>query len=210
MVAIYSQLLQKKYGGRLDAQAEEYLSYAVQGATRMEQLVKDLLVYSQVTSEVDSVIEPADVNGALDRAIANLHGVLEESGASIIREVSGTVPIREVHLQQLFQNLISNGLKYHSEAPPCIRISSKRLANEQHFSISDNGIGIDEQYADHIFGIFKRLHRATEYTGTGIGLAICKKIVERYGGRIWVESELGSGSTFSFTIPDKTESGSPV
>jgi PAS domain S-box-containing protein len=203
MVAIYSQLLQKKYGGHLDAQAEEYLGYAVQGATRMEQLVKDLLLYSQVTSEIDSVIEPTDVNAALDRALANLHGLVEESGASIFRDLSGKVPVREVHLQQLFQNLVSNGLKYRGESPPCIRITSRRLPKGQHFSISDNGIGIDQQYAEHIFGIFKRLHGATEYSGTGIGLAICKKIVERYGGRIWVESQLGIGSTFSFTIPDK-------
>jgi len=207
MVAIYSQMLKKKYGDHLDATAHEYLNYTMQGANRMVQLVKDLLLYSQVTNVAEAPPEPADVNSALDRALQNLRAAIEESRACVEREVSGAVPMHEIHLQQLFQNLIGNALKYRGPEAPHIRVRNERRGDLWEFAVADNGIGIDKQYTEHIFGIFKRLHGIAEYSGTGIGLAICKKIVERYGGRIWVESEPGKGSTFRFSIPEKTPPG---
>jgi PAS domain S-box-containing protein len=202
MVSSFLQLLQKKYHGQLDAKADQYIHYAVDGAERMKALIMDLLEYSRVGTGKESFI-------SVDTSI-----VIKEVG-DIFREkiiaARATVEIAEmpevigdkVQLTQLFQNLISNALKYHSDQPPVIRIGAKENPTHWLFSVSDNGIGIDPQFFDKIFIIFQRLHNKTDYTGTGIGLAICKKIVERHGGRIWVESSPEQGSTFHFTIHKK-------
>jgi PAS domain S-box-containing protein len=200
MVAIYSQMLKRKFGGKLGADGDEYIRYTIQGATRMEQLVRDLLAYTQASSTQESATL-VDANEVLDRALDNLKGRIEESRAAITRTPLPKIRMRQVHLEQLWQNLIGNALKYRRDEPPSIHVAAERRDEEWLFSVADNGIGIDEQYREQIFGIFKRLHTADQYSGTGIGLAICQRIVERAGGLIWVESQLGRGSTFYFTIP---------
>jgi signal transduction histidine kinase len=202
MVAIYSQMLRKKYSNCLDAKAEEYIRYLSEGATHMQQLVRDLLLYTQSTMQ-DEEGGTIDANGALDRALANLRVPLKQTQAVITRYTLPEIQMHEASLQQIFQNLIGNALKYRQTDVPRIEIRAQRSGSSWVFSVSDNGIGIDKQYAEYVFGLFKRLHAGPEYAGTGIGLAICKKIVDRYGGRIWVESELGKGSTFLFSIPDR-------
>lgn len=205
MVGIYTQMLKKKYEGRLDAHADEYINYTIEGATRMEQLIRDLLLYTRSTALKERPEAAIDASAVLNRALGNLRAVIEESGTVIEQHALPPIQMHAVHLQQLFQNLIGNALKYRSEAPPRIAIQAERKPDAWLFSVADNGIGIDKPYAEHIFGIFKRLHHTGEYSGTGIGLAICKKIVESYGGRIWVDSELGKGATFFFSIPDKRQ-----
>lgn len=200
MVASYVQLLARRYKGKLDADADDFIAYAVDGATRMQQLINDLLAYSRVTTK-GREFAPSDCNAALDTAIANLRAAIEESGATVEREPLPTVMADSFQLVQLFQNLIGNAIRYRSEAPPLVRVTAEGKNEEWLFRVKDNGIGIDPQYSDRIFLMFQRLHSKTEYPGTGIGLAICKRIVERHGGRIWVESELGKGSVFCFTIP---------
>lgn len=200
MVASYTQLLAKRYKGKLDADADEFIGYAVDGANRMRQLIQDLLAYSRVNAEEES-FEPTSVEAIVDAALRNVQGAIEESQAMVTRDPLSTVRGNEKQLLQLFQNLLSNALKFRGEQSPCVHVSAKRHDHEWLFSVRDNGIGIDPQYADRIFIVFQRLHTIAEYPGTGIGLAICKKIVERHGGRMWVESQLGKGATFYFTIP---------
>jgi len=203
MVSIYSELLKKRFGEKLGPEGEEFIGYTVEGAIRMEHLVRDLLAYTAASATSEAAVGPVRVRDAVDHAIASLRASILESGASV---KSSDLPvlhgIHRVHLEQIFQNLMSNALKYRSEKPPVIDVSAKLSGNEWLFSVQDNGIGIEPRYKDLIFGIFKRLHTSREYPGTGIGLAICQKIVQRAGGRIWVESELGKGATFLFTIPD--------
>jgi light-regulated signal transduction histidine kinase (bacteriophytochrome) len=202
-MSIYSQLLRRKFKGRLDAEEEQYIHYVVRSAARMEALLRDLLAYTQASSPSDQPHRVVDANAALDGALSNLRATIESSGACV---TYGTLPklrIPQVHLTQLFQNLIGNAIKYLREQPPRVKIGAERRNAEWLFSVEDNGIGIEEKYKEHIFGIFKRLHTADEYSGTGIGLAICQRIVERAGGRIWVESQLGRGSTFFFTLPSE-------
>ncbi len=203
MVGIYTQMLKKKYAGRLDAAADEYISYTIEGATRMEQLIRDLLLYTRSTALKHPPDAAVDATAVLDRALGNLRAVIEESAAVIEHDTLPQIHMHQVHLQQLFQNLIGNALKYRSKAPPRVAVRAQAKPDTWIFSVADNGIGLDKRYAEHIFGIFKRLHHAGEYSGTGIGLAICKKIVESYGGCIWVESEPGKGATFFFSVPDK-------
>ncbi len=198
-VMIYSELLARRYGSQLGPEALEILEYLKGGASRMEILIRDLLEYTQVR-KVES-LEESDAIQAMADALANLANGIEESGAEITHGHLPRVAMHQVHLQQLLQNLIGNALKYRSQRTPRVAIEAKRRGAEWIFSVSDNGIGIDAQYRERIFGLFKRLHTAQEYSGTGIGLAICQRIVERYGGRIWVESEVGKGSTFFFTVP---------
>ncbi len=200
IISIYSQLLKKKYDGALGAEGAKYIHYTVDSANRMEQLLRDLLLFSQSAAN-DLPPPTVDANRALDRALANLRTAIEESAASIECDHLPELRVHEVHLEQLFQNLIGNSLKYRGESKPCIQIRVQPQRDFWVFSVADNGIGVDKQYADLIFGIFKRLHPAEDYPGTGIGLAICKKIVERYRGRIWVESELEQGATFFFSLP---------
>jgi PAS domain S-box-containing protein len=200
-VSIYSQLLRRKFEGRLDPEAEQYIRYVVRGAARMEALVRDLLAYTQASSPSDQPALVVDANAALDGALSNLRAAIESSEAYVTYGTLPKVRIPQVHLTQLFQNLIGNAIKYVREQPPRVKIGAEPRKTEWLFSVEDNGIGIEEKYKEHIFGIFKRLHTADEYSGTGIGLAICQRIVERAGGRIWVESQLGRGSTFFFTLP---------
>ncbi len=201
MIASYVQLLQRRYKGRLDSDADDFITYAVDGATRMQTLINDLLTYSRVGTQAKP-LEPTDCDAVVDRALANLHIAITESRARIYRERLPVVMADATQLVQLFQNLISNALKYrHRERFPEITIGVQGRDSEWVFFVRDNGIGIEPQYYEKIFIIFQRLHGKGEYSGTGIGLAVCKKIVERHGGRIWVESEPGKGSTFYFSLP---------
>lgn len=201
MVAIYSQLIGRQFGAKLDGNGQLFLEYLTTAAQRMERLVRDLLFYTQTGSVDVGESDAANANEVLSEVLANLSESVSESGASVTNDPLPTLSMYAAHLQQLFQNLIGNAIKYHGHNRPNIHVS----AREQHgcwlFSVRDNGIGIDPAYKERIFGIFKRLHTNDKYSGTGIGLAICQRIVERYRGRIWVESEPGKGSTFFFTIP---------
>jgi PAS domain S-box-containing protein len=201
MVAIYSQMLRKKFGGKLGAAGDEYIGYTMEGAVRMEQLVRGLLAYTRASSLNPHAPTMVDANEAMKQALSNLGTAATESGASITRTELPSLPIHRVHLEQLLQNIIGNALKYRRPEPPRVSVTAEERAGEWLFSITDNGIGIDPRYQQQIFGIFKRLHTSGEYAGTGMGLAICERIVHRYGGRIWVESQLGKGSTFFFTLP---------
>jgi len=200
MVSSFTQLLAKRYQGKLDKDADEFIDYAVAGAKRMQMLLNDLLAYSRVGARVKS-FEPTDSEAAFDQAIANLRVAIEEGEAVITRDRLPPLIADDLQIVQLFQNLLGNAIKFHGKEPPRIHVSAKQEGNEWVFSFRDNGIGIAPEYFDRIFVIFQRLHSREEYPGTGTGLAICKKIVERHGGRIWVESEPGKGSTFYFTIP---------
>jgi light-regulated signal transduction histidine kinase (bacteriophytochrome) len=198
-VTNYVQLFAQRYRGQLDSKAEKYLTYIVDGTTRMQGLIKDLLAYSRITREVTP--QPTDTEAVLCQTLSVLDLAIRETGAEVTWDALPTVPVHPSQLEQLLQNLISNALKFRNESPPRIHITAVQRPTEWLFAVQDNGIGIDPQYAERIFGVFQRLHTYTEYPGTGIGLAICQKIVERYGGRIWVESVPSQGSTFYFTIP---------
>jgi PAS domain S-box-containing protein len=200
MVASYTQLLARRYEGKLDAEADEFIGYVVDGANRMQILINDLLAYSRVGSEGDD-FQPADGAAIFDAACANLRSPIGENGAAVTHSHLPTVRGDRTQFVQLFQNILGNAIKYRSDAPPRINVSAARQNGEWVFAVKDNGIGIDPKFSERIFTIFQRLHTQAEYPGTGVGLAICKKIVERHGGRIWVESRPGQGSTFYFTIP---------
>ena len=200
MVASYTQLLARRYKGKLDSDADEFIGYAVDGANRMQRLINDLLAYSRVTAQ-GQVFEEVDCNVVLEEVLSNLRVAVEESRAVVTHAPLPTVMADGRQLGQLFQNLIGNAVKFRGEEPPQIHLSAERRPNEWLFSVRDNGVGVDPQYAERIFVIFQRLHNREEYPGTGIGLAICKKIVERHGGRIWVVSQTGQGATFHFTLP---------
>jgi len=202
-VAIYSQLLGRKYGSKLDGKAAEYLGYCVEGAHRMEMLISDLLAYSQATKGTASTAEPVDTNEVLETVKKNLAATIEETAATISAEGLPVVEGDRVPLMHVFQNLISNALKYRSNERPRVTVSAEEHAGSWRFAVRDNGIGIPQQYQEQIFGIFRRLHDRKNYPGTGIGLAICQKVVERYGGRIWVESDGQNGSSFFFTLPQR-------
>ena len=206
MVSSYTQLLARRYQGQLDEAADEFINYAVDGATRMQTLISDLLTYSRVGTRGKELV-PTDCGAVFEAARTNLQMAIEESGAEVTSEELPIVIGDATQLIQLFQNLMSNALKFRSERAPKVRVGAERRGGEWLLSVSDNGIGIEEQYSERIFVIFQRLHVKTEYAGTGIGLAVCKKIVERHGGMIWVESELGEGSTFYFTLPAPKEKG---
>jgi PAS domain S-box-containing protein len=200
-IKIYSELLTRRYADKVDGEALKFIRYLRNGATRMESLVRDLLTYTQVT-RVEKTTEITDANEALKSALANLAGAISDSGAQIAAEPLPSSPVHGMHLQQLFQNIIGNAIKYRSpDRAPAVHVAAERQDGHWVFSISDNGIGIEPEYKEKIFGLFKRLHTSDKYSGTGIGLAICERIVDRYHGRIWVESEPGRGSTFRFTLP---------
>jgi PAS domain S-box-containing protein len=200
-ISVYGEMLSQRYRDRLDERGLQYLSFMTKGAQHMEQLVKDLLAYTQ-TSETLSEPGAVDAGVALEQALANVAEAIRQAGAVVSHEALPTVRMHEVELQQLFQNIIGNAIKYRKEdETPRIHVAARFEDGRWLFSIRDNGIGIAPAYKDTIFGIFKRLHTDAKYSGTGIGLAICQKIVERNGGRIWVESEEGQGATFFFTLP---------
>jgi light-regulated signal transduction histidine kinase (bacteriophytochrome) len=203
MVGSYTQLLSKRYKGKLDADADEFINFAVDGVVRMKTLINDLLDYSRVGTR-GKELSPADCEEVLEYTLVNLQRLIEDTQASVTHSPLPVVMADPSQIGQLFQNLIGNAVKFRGEAPPAVHVSAEKGPNEWVFSVSDNGIGIHPDYVDRIFEIFQRLHSRTEYPGTGIGLAVCKKIVERHGGRVWVESDLGAGSTFRFTIPIKT------
>ena len=201
MVAIYTQLLAERYRGKLDDDADKFIHYAVDGATRMQTLVQDLLAFSRVGRQ-GTEFKLSDCAVVIDIALENLHTAIQESGARVECGYLPSVVADSSQLTQLFQNLIGNAIKFRGPEPPLVRITAEKNKQEVIFSVADNGIGIAPEHADSIFVIFKRLHARAEYPGSGIGLAICKKIVERHGGRIWVESELGHGCTFRFALPN--------
>ncbi len=200
MVASYVQLLERKYRGRLDEAADKYINFAVDGALRMQKLIEGLLAYSRIGRR-SSAFKPVDTGAVFDGDVANMRSAIREKGAEVTRETLPVVLGDETQLLQLFQNLIANALKFtRTEAPPRIHASALPIEGGWLFSFRDNGIGIDPQYFERIFQIFQRLHTRAEYPGTGIGLALAKRIVERHQGRIWVESVPGQGSTFFFSI----------
>jgi PAS domain S-box-containing protein len=200
MVASYTQLLARRYKGRLDSDADEFITFAVDGANRMQSLIQDLLAYSRVGTKGKDLLETSSED-ALQRAILNLRGAIADSGAMVTHDPLPAVLADETQLVQLFQNLIGNAIKYQNPGVPRIHISAfKNGGGKWQFSVRDNGLGIDPQYFERIFVMFQRLHKREEFAGTGIGLAICKKIVERHGGEISVQSQPGKGSTFSFAL----------
>jgi PAS domain S-box-containing protein len=202
MVASYAKLLEQRYKGRLDEDADEFIAYAVEGATRMHRLINDLLAYWRIGTR-GKPLELTDCAVILSRVLANLRAAIENIGATVIQDNMPKVMADAEQLTQVFQNLIINAIQFRSDRPPEIHIGAERRDNMWVFSVCDNGIGIEPQYFERIFKIFQRLHTRTDHEGTGIGLAVCKKIVERHGGRMWVDSEPGKGSTFYFTIPDE-------
>jgi signal transduction histidine kinase len=200
MVTSYVQLLARRYKGKLDSDADEFIGFAEGGAIRMWNLINALLTYSRVGMR-GKQLEPTDCEAVLNQSLNNLNVAIEENAAVVTHEPLPTVMADNPQLVQLFQNLIGNAIKFRGNEPPRVHVSAGRNGNGWIFSVRDNGIGIAPEYAERIFIIFQRLHGREEYPGTGIGLAICQKIVERHGGRIWVESEVGKGATFYFTLP---------
>ena len=208
MVASFTQLLARRYKGKLDADADEFIGFAVDGATRMQQLIQDLLSYSRVTTK-GKALKLTESRIACENAVKNLGGAIRDSGAKLTLGTLPQVQADTTQLTQVFQNLIGNAIKYcRGGQSPEIKVVATKDGADWVFSVQDNGIGIEPQYFERIFQMFQRLHTRNEYSGTGIGLTICRKIVERHGGRIWVESQPGNGSTFLFTIP-KDERAEP-
>jgi signal transduction histidine kinase len=209
MVSSYVQLLARRYKSKLDKDADEFIGFAVDGANRMQTLINDLLTYSRVGTK-GKPFQTTDCNEVFSEALLNLSAATEESGAIITSDNLPTVMTDKTQMVQLIQNLVANAIKFRNKDRPRIHVSSEQKNSTWVFSVSDNGIGIDSQYYERIFAIFQRLHGKTEYPGTGIGLAVCKRIVERHGGRMWVDSECGKGSRFYFTTPVSESSlGSP-
>jgi len=201
MVKTFAQLLSRRYGGKLDPEAEEMLQVIETGSARMKNLIDGLLSYSRILHDQEERKETVDLNTLLDQTLIYFQTDIAESGATISR---GTLPSIRVDAERIglvFQNLLSNALKYQAGRPPEIHVSGKYEGAQWIISVRDNGIGFDPQYSERIFGLFKRLHRADEYPGTGVGLALCKQIVEQHGGRIWADSQPGQGTTISFSLP---------
>jgi PAS domain S-box-containing protein len=201
-VRSFAQLLQRRCGAQLSGDATEYLQFITDGVSRMQALINDLLAYSRVTSQ-GGAFAPADCNHIVRMVIDNLHASIQAGGAEVTADPLPTVVGDATQLGQVFQNLVVNAIKFRRDRPPRVHVSASERPGEWVFSVADNGIGIAAEYFDRIFIIFQRLHTIEEYGGTGIGLAVCKKIVERHGGRIWVESKVGEGSTFFFSIPKR-------
>jgi PAS domain S-box-containing protein len=204
-IGSYCQLLQRRYKGKLDKDADEFIDFAVDGAKRMQVLMNDLLKYSRVGTR-GKPFEATDCNAVFNDAVSNLRQAIEEAGATVVCDPLPIVSGDAVQLGQLFQNLIANAIKFRGEAAPKVHVSASDEGGETIFSVKDNGIGVDARHADRIFQIFQRLHERGKYPGTGIGLAVCKKIVARHGGRIWVESAPGAGAEFRFSLAPKHDS----
>ncbi|MGR6914624.1 sensor histidine kinase [[Actinomadura] parvosata] len=199
-VASFTQMLEQRYGPQLDERARQYIHFAVDGAKRMQLLINDLLDFSRV-GRVTGGRSVVDSGAALDRALDNLSATIEDAEATVTRDELPRVSGNELQLTQLFQNLIENAVKFRSEAPPRVHIGVRRDGDMWEFSCSDNGIGVEPKYADRIFLIFQRLHPRDVYPGTGIGLALCRKIVEYHGGQLWLDGDGGGGATFRWTLP---------
>lgn len=201
MVSSYCQLLQRRFKDKLDSDGNDFIDYAVDGAKRMTELINDLLIYSRVDTR-GKPLKPTDCNAIVNQALNNLRMAIEQNGATVTYDLLPTTLMAdEMQLIQLFQNLIGNAIKFRSNKLPEVQVSVEQKNGNWVFSVRDNGIGIDSQYAERVFIMFQRLHSTLEYAGTGIGLAICKKIVERHRGKIWLESQVGKGSQFYFSIP---------
>jgi len=200
-LAVFGELIAERYSEKLGEEGAELIQHAVGSAHRMEKLVRDLLAYIQASDAPQTARARADANEAIRKTMGTFESQIAETRAQIEFAPLPVVDVHEVHLVQLFQNLISNALKYRSEFPPLIHVRAQQVGPMWKFSVEDNGIGISRDYQAQIFGLFQRLHGGSKYSGTGIGLAICQKIVQRYGGRIWVESELGRGAKFHFMLP---------
>jgi PAS domain S-box-containing protein len=197
----YVKLLQHRFPDKLDSKARGYVAGAFDGATRMERLIIDLLAYSRVGTRGGNFVS-ADLNALLEQVKGNLEAGIKSSHATVTHDALPALSVDATQMMQLFQNLIGNALKFHGEQPPRVHVGARQEEGRWVFSVRDNGIGIEPPYFEKIFKVFQRLHTRKDYPGTGIGLAICKKIVERHGGTIWVESQSGQGSTFYFTIPE--------
>ena len=201
MVSSFTQLLAQRYKGKLDADADDFITYAVDGANRMQRLINDLLTYSRVGTR-GKPLQTTYCEAVIDQSLDNLKLAIENCGAVITHDPLPSVMADESQLVQLFQNLIDNAIKFRGDQPPRVHVGVESKDGEWVFSVRDNGIGIDPEHFDRIFVIFQRLHGKQEYAGTGMGLATSKKIVERHAGRIWVESKPGKGATFYFTMPN--------
>jgi light-regulated signal transduction histidine kinase (bacteriophytochrome) len=200
-LAVFSELVQAKYQSQLPGEAGVLIQHVVDSAHRMENLLKDLLAYTQAADAPQGVVASTDGNEVMRKTLAIFETRILKNSAQVDFGPLPVLSVHEVHLTQLFQNLIGNALKYRSEAPPRICVSAERRDGMWKFTVADNGVGIDPRYRDQVFGLFQRLHGGGKYSGSGIGLAICQKLVQRYGGRIWVESEPEHGSQFMFTLP---------
>jgi signal transduction histidine kinase len=200
-LAVLSELVQKKFQDKLGEEATRLIQHSVDSSHRMEGLLKGLLAYTQATDAPQEITQAVDANDILKKTLAIFQPQIEESGARVESEPLPMLAVHEVHLTQLFQNLIGNALKYRGEEPAVIRVGAERADGMWKITVADNGIGIERDYQEQVFGLFQRLHGGGKYSGSGIGLAICQKIVQRYRGRIWVESEPGRGSRFMFTLP---------
>jgi PAS domain S-box-containing protein len=200
MITAYSQLLIKSYPGEFGSEAGTYVANIVDGTTRMRDLLSDLLAYTEIRSRDDEPLEVVDLNVVIENVRRNLKASIDESGAVVTSDLLPLLRVHRAHFQPLFQNLIGNAIKYRSAQPPRIHISVQEVDSELRFTVSDNGIGIEPEYHKQIFEVFRRLH-GRKIPGTGVGLAICQRVVERYGGRIWVESRAGQGAAFLFTLP---------
>ncbi|MER7501957.1 ATP-binding protein [Nonomuraea pusilla] len=208
-VASFTQMLEQRYGPQLDERARQYIHYAVDGAKRMQLLINDLLDFSRV-GRATGERGPADAGGALDAALENLSAAIEDAGAVVTRDPLPVVLADPRRLTQLFQNLVENAVKFRSERPPRVHVGVRRVDDLWEFSCSDNGIGVEPKYAERVFLIFQRLHPRDVYPGTGIGLALCRKIVEFHGGRIWLDGSAGGqGATFRWTLPAAEEGREP-
>jgi light-regulated signal transduction histidine kinase (bacteriophytochrome) len=202
-IIVFNELLQARYQNDSADEARLLSQHAVESAHRMEGLLNDLLAYTKATDAPQGAAARTDANAVVRATLATFEAKIGESGAQVNCEPLPVLAVHEVHLTQLFQNLIGNALKYRSQSAPQIRISAEYMDAMWTLAVADNGIGIDPAYQRQVFGLFQRLHGGSEYSGSGIGLAICQKIVQRYGGRIWVESQVGRGSRFMFTLPGK-------
>jgi two-component system, chemotaxis family, sensor kinase Cph1 len=197
-------MMKKRYEGQLDERADEFIMHAVEGTKRMQALITDLLAYSRVGTQSHS-FATVDCNEIMKDVLANLAVAISESGASITHDPLPTLMADDSQLTQVFQNLIGNAIKFRAEGRTAeVRVSARRDGTDWIFGVADNGIGIEPQYYERVFRVFQRLHTRARYPGTGIGLAICKKIVERHGGRMWIESQPERGTTFFFTLPERT------
>jgi len=204
MVSCYVQLLERRYCGRLDSDADEFIQFAMDGARRMQAMVDGLCALSRVTS-AGRPFRIADLNASVQSAVSALRPAIDGAGAVVRCDTLPSVLADGAQLEQLYHNLIGNALRFSNGRRPRVHVGAENKSGEHVFFVRDNGIGIDPRYAEKVFVMFQRLHARDEYEGNGIGLAVCKRIVERHGGRIWVESEPGKGAAFRFTIPDRKE-----